>query len=207
MGYGGGATVTDNEPKSDLISASENRHRVANTLQLLAALARMRSQRASEPEARRQLLWMADVIGSIGTLEQKRRDGMLDFAAYLVEMAPVWRRRHVSQPPEVVVVADPLTVNDQTASTLILITQELVGNALRHGYPNGRAGVVTLRLTVDGAQCAISVEDDGDGFDPTSPDFRERFGLWLVRSLAAQVRGEFILSHNPGVTAKLAFKV
>ena len=46
--------------------ASEIRHRMANIFQLLSALARMRSQRASEPEARRQLAWMADAIGSLG---------------------------------------------------------------------------------------------------------------------------------------------
>ena len=36
---------------------------------------------------------------------------------------------------------------------------------------------------------------------------RERFGLWFVRSLAAQVRGEFTLTSQPSCTAKLLFSL
>ena len=159
--------------------AAESRHRVANTLQLLAALSRMRSQRANEPEARRQLLWMADVIGSIGGLEQKRAAGGVDFAAYLAEMAPIWRRRHGSGSAEVVVEAEPLVVTEQAASTLALIAQELVGNALAHGFPNGGAGSVLVSLSRSSPDtCALTISDDGKGFDPASPSERERFGLW-----------------------------
>jgi two-component sensor histidine kinase len=186
--------------------ASEARHRLANTLQLLAALARMRSQRAAEPEARRQLLWLADAVGSIGALEQKRTAEGVDFAAYLVEMAPVWRRRHGSRPAEVHVEAEPLVVSDQAASTLALIVQELVGNALAHGFPRANGGAVRIRVVRPSENaCELSVTDDGDGFDPLAESGRERFGLWFVRSLCAQVRGEFSLEPGPGVTATLKF--
>lgn len=184
------------------------RHRMANTLQLLAALARMRSQKTTEPEARRQLLWLADAVGSLGALEQKRSDAGVDFAAYLAEMAPVWRRRHSACPAEVVVEAEPLLAPDHAASTLGLIVQELVGNALSHGFPDGRTGQVRVRLRNEGdGWRELSVVDDGVGFDPGSPAGRERFGLWFVRSLANQVRGEFRLTTSPGVVGVLRFQV
>ena len=186
-------------------AASEQRHRLANTLQLLAALARMRGQRVSEPDGRRQLVWMADTIASIGALEQKRGSEGVDFSAYLNDMAAVWQRRHGPRQAQVLVEADPLTANDQTASTLCLIVQELVGNALLHGFADNRAGQVTIRLQRMQDRCVLSVRDDGAGFDPAAPACRERFGLWLVRSLAAQVRGQFTLGHGSGVTAALDF--
>ena len=71
---------------------------------------------------------------------------------------------------------------------------------------NGRTGrvVIDFARRVDG-HCVLAVHDDGDGFDPASPECRERFGLWLARSLAAQVRGAFSVTPKPGVTAQLVF--
>lgn len=188
--------------------ASEARHRMANTLQLMSALARMRSQRAGEPESRRQLLWMADAIGALGALERHRVEGGVDFAAYLTEMTPVWRRRIGAQPVEVTLHTGPVTAPDQAASTLALITQELVSNALAHGYVDGQSGHVEIRLDRrEDGRWEMVVTDDGRGFDPALPSARERFGLWFVRSLSAQVRGEFSLSHGPGVVAKMIFSL
>jgi two-component sensor histidine kinase len=188
--------------------ASEIRHRMANTFQLLSALARMRSQRAPEPEARRQLAWMADAIGSLGALERHRRESGVDFAAYLAEMAPVWRRRHSSRAAELTLIVEPLSVPDSAASTLAMITQELIANALAHGYPDDGPGRVEVKLSrLDDGRCELLINDDGRGFDPASPAGRERFGLWFVRSLAAQVRGEFTLTTKPGVAGRLVFRV
>lgn len=192
-------TVRSADPTSEL------RHRTANIFQLLGALARMRSQRAGDPEAARQLLWVADAIGSLGALERHRADGGVDLAAYLTEMAPVWRRRHGVRAAQVEVQARPVIVPDSMASTLALIAQELVGNALIHGYPADRAGRILLRVAdrADG-RTELAVIDDGAGYAPGETE--DRFGLWIVRSLAAQVRGEFTLaSSGDGVSAVLAF--
>lgn len=189
-------------------AASEVRHRMANTFQLMSALARMRSQKTSEPEARRQLLWMADAIGSLGALERHRTDDGVDFAAYLTEMTPVWRRRQGGQAADVTLTTGPVIASDQAASTLALIVQELVGNALVHGYVDGRPGKVEIAVArLDDGRWELVVSDDGLGFDPAAPGARERFGLWFVRSLAAQVRGEFTLTSTPGVVARLVFSL
>lgn len=189
-------------------AASEMRHRMANTFQLMSALGRMRSQRAADPETRRQLVWMADAIGSLGALERHRAAQDLDFTAYLTEMAPVWRRRHAPRKAEIRVVAVPLSVPDTAGSTLALIVQELVGNALTHGFPDDRPGMVEIRLVqTDDGRYELVVADNGQGFDPAMPAARERFGLWFIRSLSAQVRGEFSLASQPSVTARLTFSL
>ena len=193
----------------DDVRAAEMRHRAANTFQLISALARMRGQRTAEPEARRQLVWMADAIGALGALERHRRGGGVDFQAYLLEMAPVWRRRHTAAPIEVAVAMEPVVVPDQAASTLALIVHELVSNALAHAYPEGQSGQVEVSLSKaeDGERYKLVVRDHGRGFDPSSPSGRERFGLWFVRSLAAQVRGELKLDTRDGVCAQLLFSL
>ena len=191
----------------DDVRAAEMRHRAANTFQLISALARMRGQRTAEPEARRQLVWMADAIGALGALERHRRGDGVDFQAYLLEMAPVWRVRQAAGHTEVVVEAEPVIVPDQAASTLALIIHELVANALAHSYPEGGGGRVEVRLSKVGERYELVVRDQGRGFDPASPGGRERFGLWFVRSLAAQVRGELKLDTRGGVCAQLLFSL
>ena len=191
----------------DDVRAAEMRHRAANTFQLISALARMRGQRTAEPEARRQLNWMADAIGALGALERHRREAGVDFQAYLLEMAPVWRRRLTAGAAEVVMAVEPLIVPDQAASTLALIVHELVSNALAHAYPDGQSGQIEVRLSKVGERYELVVRDHGRGFDPSSPGGRERFGLWFVRSLAAQVRGELKLDTRDGVCAQLLFSL
>ena len=189
-------------------AASELRHRMANTLQLLSALSRMRSQRTSDPETRRQLIWMADAIGSLGALERHRTEDGVDFAAYLQEMTPIWRRRHSTRQADFFVHCDPIRAPDTAASTLALITQELIGNALVHGCSDDRPGRIDVSvIRLEDGRCELTVIDDGPGFDPASPEARERFGLWFVRSLSAQVRGEFSLTPRPGVTCRLVFSL
>ena len=200
-----GETMTDDG--QDDVRAAEMRHRAANTFQLISALARMRGQRTAEPEARRQLVWMADAIGALGALERHRRGDGVGFQAYLLEMAPVWRVRQAAGHTEVVVEAEPVIVPDQAASTLALIIHELVANALAHSYPEGGGGRVEVRLSKVGERYELVVRDHGRGFDPASPGGRERFGLWFVRSLAAQVRGELKLDTRGGVCAQLLFSL
>ncbi len=186
-------------------SAAQVRHRMANTLQLLSALGRMRGQKAPDPETRRQLLWMSDAVGSLGALDRHRQGLFVDFSAYLDEMAPIWRRRHGGA-AQLRLSVQPILVSDTTASTLALVTQELVGNALAHAFPEDRPGRVDVRLNrLNDTRCELIISDDGTGFDPASPSARERFGLWFVRSLAAQVRGEFTVMSQDGSTAKLVF--
>jgi len=190
--------------KSEAPGVSETRHRMANHQQLLAALARLRSQRATDPEVARQLLWMAEAISLIGVLERRRvGEADVDLAAWLGEMAPIWRRRYGPGAAEIVLQAETIIAPDSAASTLALIAQELVLNALSHGRPPAGGGQVVVRLEREGDHCILSVCDQGPGFAGSAPV--ERFGLWLVRSLSGQVRGRFHLTHDGGVTARLEF--
>lgn len=185
-------------------AASEARHRLANVQQLLSALARLRSQRAETPEIARQLLWMADAVSLLGLLERRREGELVDFPVFLGEMAPVWRRRHPARAVEIVLDLEPLSTPDSMASTLALITQELVVNAITHAAAAGPC-TITIGLHRHGERYELTVSDDGPGLGPVPAP--ERFGLWLVRSLATQVRGEFDISSGHGVTARLSFPV
>ena len=176
-------SMSNSEP--DL--ASHARHRMANLFQLLTTLTRMRIQRARGEEAR---LWSAD--GE-------------DFSGFLEEMRPIWKRRCAGRRIEVEVEAAAVKAPEQLASALSLIVHELVGNAIDHGFVDGRAGHIRVRLEmIDGARACLTVSDDGQGYDPASLA-GETLGLWLVQGLTAQLRGVLTTTTTDGVTARLEF--
>jgi two-component sensor histidine kinase len=191
--------------ESDPERQAETRHKIANIFQLLSTLTRMRLQRAQDEEARRSLAWMLEMIAGLGALQHRLHSpGGDDFAAYLDDMAPQWRRRCADRPIQIVLAAQALSVSENHASALALIVNELVLNAITHAFPDGRAGVIRIELEHAGGQAALSVIDDGQGYDPKDID-PGRLGLWLVNGLASQVRGTLGTQSKDGVRCRLEF--
>lgn len=188
------------------IPLSEARHRMANVFQLLATLTRLRAQRSGDAEARRQVEWVGDAISALSLLEHRilNRTGE-DFAAVLHDMALGWRRRAAGRPIEITIEAEAVDAAEHLASALAVVVQELVANALAHGFPDGRAGRVTVSLTrIDGGRAALTVADDGVGYAREAVD-EGRLGLWLIGGLSDQIRGALTMTTGPGVTARLEF--
>jgi two-component sensor histidine kinase len=83
---------------------------------------------------------------------------------------------------------DDLAVDKDAATPLGLIVNEVVTNAFKHAFPEGREGSITVRLgkTADGSGQLI-VEDNGVGFDPAVPG--KGIGQRLIRALTEQLGG------------------
>jgi two-component sensor histidine kinase len=188
------------------IPLAEARHHMANVFQLLGALGRLRMQRSDDVEARRQVAWLNEAIAAQGVLQHRLLSpGGNDFGVFLADMLPHWKRRIGPRPIELVVSAEPLLVNEQAASALATIVQELVLNALTHAFPEGRAGTVRISLARAGeGRAALSVSDDGVGYDEATAD-KSRLGLWLIGALTSQVKGSLATTRQAGVTARLEF--
>jgi len=200
-------TISDDEGLKTL-SESEVRHRLANLFQLLSTLTRMRIQRAADDETRRQLSWMLEAISALGALQQRLAEPAgADFALYLADMLPQWRRRCAGRPVQIELDAAPVIMREQLASALALIVNELVSNAISHAHPDGRPGTVLIALRRRDAESAtLTVSDDGVGYDASHED-RSKLGLWLIRGLTDQVKGVMTTTTTDGVIARLDFAV
>jgi len=98
------------------------------------------------------------------------------------------------RPVKVEAHADARLVPEPTAVAVGLIVNELVTNALKHAFPDNRAGkvAVTFRARESG-ECTLSVEDDGIGIAPAqaSAEAQQGLGQKLVHSLVNQLQGIF----------------
>jgi signal transduction histidine kinase len=88
--------------------------------------------------------------------------------------------------------ADGLEIEPEKAQHILRITQEALSNAARHG----RAGRVKVSLEEDGTTIRLRVEDDGAGFDESSPS--EGFGLAGMRERAARINADLRIQSEIG---------
>lgn len=185
---------------------AEVRHRFANAFQLISALTRMRTQRTQDAEAKRQLTWLLDATTVLGLVQQRcLNTDPDDLSGLLQDLAPQWRRRCTGRPIQLDLETEPVATREQVMSAVALVTNELVSNALAHAFAEDRAGRVRVTLhRLDGGRAELTVSDDGRGYAP-DPTGQTGFGLWLIKGLTQQVRGEMTVTTDGGVTARLTF--
>ena len=85
-----------------------------------------------------------------------------------------------------------------------LILQELVTNALKHAFPGGMQGVISVDLHQPDAdsECRLIVRDDGIGRDHCLP---LSTGMTLVGDFATALGGRFSVASNHGTIAEVTF--
>ncbi len=106
-------------------------------------------------------------------------------------------------------VVDDTHLDLQTAVTVGLLVTELVSNALKHAFPDGREGCVQMTLhSADNNRVALTVSDDGVGMpDHVDPSAPATLGLDLVHAFADQLRGTLTIEKQPGTTVRIIFPV
>jgi two-component sensor histidine kinase len=181
----------------------EVRHRVKNMIQMTSALLELQHGELSACEARtalreaqHRLLVLSSVYETllqpgadirevnVCALVERLIEALVDTSAtcHSVEVESECRDLHLSV--------------DQ-AVPIGLIVNEAVTNALKHAF-QGKAGRVTVKLTKQGADCCLSVSDDGRGMD--GPPREGSLGLRLMRNLSRQIRGKLNIESDGGTT-------
>jgi two-component sensor histidine kinase len=95
----------------------------------------------------------------------------------------------------------------QQATSCALIVNELLQNAVEHGYANRDEGTIQLTLRDTSESMFIEIRDDGEGLPPGF-DLRHdsSLGLRIVDTLVRDdLKGQFKLLNGGGVTALISF--
>jgi two-component sensor histidine kinase len=191
----------------------EIHHRVKNNMQTIASLLRLQSRRAESEEVRRALQEGINRILSVAVIHEF----LAHQQARVINIRDV-SQRIINQIREGVLDQDRgirldlrgpnIYLPTQPATVCALVVNELLLNALEHGYERQEGGAVTVNLRDDGEQITIAVDDDGVGlpeeFDLARTD---SLGLQIVRALAeGDLKGSFELaSRDKGVSAVVTF--
>jgi two-component sensor histidine kinase/PAS domain-containing protein len=182
----------------------EVHHRVKNNLQVVASLLSLQATNSGDPRVVEVLGQMGDRVRSIALSHEMlyRSDDLsrVDLSSYVDDIGKQLMRSYGPKAARVTVVntAGPVAFPLEQAVPCGLIVNELVSNALKHGFPDQRPGTVTVELSSpETGRLALCVRDDGMGLPP---DFdiatSSSLGLRLVTALVLQIDGVLTVQHD-----------
>ena len=183
---------------------NEVHHRVKNNLQVVMSLLSLQETHTSNPAAAAVLQDIRHRVHSMSLLhETLYRSGNLariNFAAYTEELC---RRLHLSFGARAMRIrlvnrVEKIGIPLEQSVPCGLIINELLSNALKHAFPDGREGQVEVDLGFrEEGILALCVRDDGAGLPPGfDVEGRSTLGLRLVARLASQLGGRLTVDRS-----------
>lgn len=193
---------------------SEMDHRVKNSLQTIASVLRVAARKVTDAAALEVLELVERRLGAVASLhsELMGQDGKSDIptSSYfeqlrllLAEISP----DHVTIKVEV----DDGLLESRKASALGMIVSEFAANAIKHAFPDGRQGQVTIKLQKTGPiTWFLECRDDGVGRhkqDDETTTSNTGLGELLMSSAATQLDGSLENGTGPdGTSMTVTFK-
>ncbi len=174
----------------------EVHHRVRNNLQVVISMLALEAGKVTDPAMHKAFDDALARIHAIGLIHQQLYEkgdfARMDFGDYARKLTEVLHTAMAPQHVHLVFDLEPFQCSTDQAIPMAMILVELVMNAFKHAFPDGRPGTVTTRLHHAGsADIVLEVEDDGIG----APDPAQKgTGLTLCNLLTRQLDGD--LSHG-----------
>ena len=219
--------------KEKEVLLQEIHHRVKNNLQVISSLLNLQSGYVDDPQSVAILQDSQNRIRSMALVHEKLYQSQdlarIDFAEYIRNLATYLLRAYNAHAQDVTldIQIDDIFLGIDTAVPCGLMLNELISNALKHAFPNGRKGEIRIALRAgDGARAdgegaradgegaradgdgtlTLTVSDSGVGL-PEGFDFQDTpsLGLRLVNSLVHQLDGRIEVHNHSGIQVRITF--
>jgi chemotaxis protein methyltransferase CheR len=187
----------------------EMRHRIANSLQIIASILLLKASSVSSEETKSELRDAHQRVMSVAAVQSHLHDvegiEQIDMGAYLTKLGAGLAASMIGpkQNIKIVVAADGGTLSTSQAVSLGLIATELIINAIKYAFPNERSAA-RIRVTFEMAKSdwKLTVSDNGTGRLPNAaPEPRSGLGTALISALAKQLEAQISeVSTKKGLT-------
>jgi two-component sensor histidine kinase len=206
----------DQEMRIKNVLIQEVHHRVKNNLQTIAGLLRMQIRRVESEEARQVLEETLSRILSVAVIHEF----LSSDSSNVINIKEVGQRiisqlQYGMLSPDskiqLELSGEPIYLPARQATSCALIINELVQNAIEHGFEQKKEGIVRVNLEDSGDEVMIRVADNGDGLPG---DFHledtDSLGLQIVRILVeGDLKGQIQLGsgidNGNGLSIKIIF--
>jgi len=191
----------------------EVHHRVKNNLAVIMSLLNLQAAKAHDPTTRELLRESQNRVRSMAivheTLYQSRHLSHVEVKPYIEQLCRHLLSSYGLASGRIDFQHDiaPLSLNLDRAIPFGLILNELVSNALKHAFPEGRAGWLRVELGPEKTgEAVLVVKDNGVGLPADIDLFRTRsLGLRLIANLTRQLDGILEVQRQGGTTFRITF--
>jgi PAS domain S-box-containing protein len=192
----------------------EVHHRVKNNLQVICSMLHLQERNLSDDTLLQALRVSRERVMAMAMLHDQLHRAKdfsnINLGEYLRNLAASLFSAHGVNSAELGLRLDveDIPVAVDTAIPCGLMVNELVSNSLRHAFPEGRKGNISLGLhAMPGGAIELIVSDDGRGFEECTYAAKARpLGLWLVELLASQIGAAAERSSVSGTRYRLVFR-
>lgn len=181
----------------------EVNHRVKNNLQMVTSLLAMQARRTRNQEVKRDLLDAEARIGVVASIHHSLYSGGTHADVEMCGFIRALANRTVTSLGDGRVTPDircdgEIVLPLAKALPLALAVSELLTNAVKYAFPDGRAGTIGVTVSEGVGELTVAVWDDGIGlpanFDPARSS---GVGFRIVQALVRQLRAR--LTVSPGI--------
>lgn len=180
----------------------EIHHRVKNNLQAVSALVRLQP---IPEQARKEMVHRISAM--IAVHEQIYQSDQFD----RVEAAPYLSRviseiaKAYNRDVDIVSRLEGLLVDRDQALPIGLVVNEVVSNAFKYAFSDGRKGKLEVDLVREADQARLTIRDNGPGFDASSAS--KGMGSKLIAGFVAQLGGKYTLEGETGTVFSMTIPV
>ncbi len=201
---------------SDVLAERESllkeiHHRVKNNLQVISSLLSLQSYKIKDDlvleaikESRNRVKSMALIHQS---LYQEKDLSTIDSISYIGRLTQSLFHSYNIDPDRIKLNSkiEPLQLDVDIMIPLGLILNELISNALKYAFSDGREGSLKVSLRKEKDGLSLEVSDNGVGM-PSDYDWEKShsLGLTLVRDFCEKLQGALKIDVNSGTTVSLA---
>jgi PAS domain S-box-containing protein len=189
-------------------------HRTKNNMQVINAMLELRSMETDDEQVTIVFNEMKNKIMSMALVHEKLYQSEdlsnIDVSDYIKDLVSLLFRSYTVSPEKITVdlEIDPLPISIDSAIPFGQIINELISNSLKHAFPKGRNGRISIRLksTEPGiVECHYS--DNGVGMpDNTAINELDSFGIQsIIMIVELQLKGKIEISNENGLTYSIRF--
>jgi len=191
----------------------EVHHRIKNNLNTVESLLSLQASQAADPASSMILKEAESRLRSMGLLYDKfyRSESVANLPVKYYLPALVAEILSVFPNPDLATaetITDELILPAKILSTIGILTNELITNAMKHAFVGRKGGKIRVSLTGREGRVLFSVEDDGCGMPQdhaAAPS--SGLGLRLVSILADQLKATLSRESGKGTKVSLEFKI
>lgn len=202
----------DQELQIKTVVIKEIHHRVKNNLQTIASLLRLQARRAQSQETK---LVLRDCVGRVNSIAivheylSQQDSGLIDVdkVAKGIYQAIISSMLSSDFKLEAHFEADKTTLSSDKATSIALILNEMLQNAIEHGFEGRSSGRLDVSFKLIDSNYELTIRDDGIGLPEGIDLFNNKsLGLKIIKTMAeSDLHGRFILQNGAdcGTIAKV----